>query len=274
MECLGGNRAQLLAVFEKIIDGVHDDKKRNIDGQCSLFEAIDSKVDDDNLPDLKEFSQKTLLTMEKEMLGIYISGHPLAPYEEEIKKASTITTTELLELSGEIGEEVAATNIEDGKAVSIAGIIISKKNKITKNNNMMAFVTLEDLYGSVEVIVFPATYDRYSKYLEEDSIVVVEGRISLSEEDEPKIICRSVSPLTKCSNEKLYVKISAEKSFDTFNVLKKVLIKYAGDTPVVVYLEKDKMKVIAERSLWVDSENEKLIQELKEMLGENCVKVC
>ncbi len=120
------------------MDSIHADRKRNIEGQFSMFETIDTKVSEDNLPDLKEFSQKTLLAMEKEMLGIYISGHPLKPYEEELSGISTINTSELFEAQNEI-EKTLTENL-DGRRIVIGGIVVSKKNKITKNNNMMALL--------------------------------------------------------------------------------------------------------------------------------------
>ncbi len=236
-----------------------------------MFETIDAKVSQDNLPDLNEFNQKTLLAMEKEMLGIYISGHPLKPYEKELERISTITTSELFENQDEMGETLGK-NI-DGQRVTIGGIIISKKNKITKNNNMMAFITLEDLYGAVECIVFPATYDRYSRLIEEDSLVVVEGKMSLSEEEEPKIICEKISPLNKYKKGKIYLKISKGKSLNTFNLIKEVLFKYKGETPVYVYLEEEGKTVMAQRELWVDMEQKSLFTELIEILGEDNVKI-
>ena len=168
MDSLGGNRAQYLSIFEKTIDSIHHDKKRNIEGQFSMFETIDTKISKDNLPDLKEFNSRNLLAMEKEMLGIYISGHPLKPYEKELKRVSTISTTEIFQTKEDI-EGGIAENV-DGKKVVIGGIVVKKKNMITKNNNMMAFITLEDLYGAVECIVFPTTFDRYNNLIEEDSL--------------------------------------------------------------------------------------------------------
>ena len=271
MDSLGGNRAQYLAIFERTIDGIHADKKRNIDGQFSMFETIDTKTSKDNLPDLKEFNQKTLLAMEKEMLGIYISGHPLKPYEEELNKLSTITTTKLFEVQDDM-EGGLGGNL-DGKRITIGGIVVAKKNKITKNNNMMAFITLEDLFGAVECIVFPATFDRYNRLIEEDSLVVIEGKISLSEEDEPKIICEKISQLNKYKAGKVYLKISKGKPLNTFNSIKEILRKYRGETPVYVYMEEERKTVMAHRELWVNIEQKLLFDELIQMLGENNVKV-
>ncbi|MCF6462433.1 DNA polymerase III subunit alpha [Clostridium sp. Cult1] len=271
MNSLGGNRAQLLAIFEKTMDGIHADRKRNIDGQFSMFETIDTKITKDNLPDLKEFPQKNLLAMEKEMLGIYISGHPLKPYEEELNKISTITTSELLQAQEQL-EESLNKNI-DGAKIVIGGIIVSKKNKITKNNNMMAFITLEDLYGAIECIVFPATYDRYSRLIDEDSLVVIEGKVSLNEEEDPKVICEKITPLNKYKKGRVYLKISKEKPLTTFNSIKKILSKFKGETPVYVYMEGDRRTVMAQRDLWVDADQELLIEELAKILGKDNIRV-
>ncbi len=271
MDSLGANRAQLLSIFERTIDGINADMKRNIEGQFSLFDDAQETYHMDNLPDLKEFPQKILLDMEKEMLGIYVSGHPLEPYEKELKIVSTITTSDLADNLDEISLE---TNlIRDGQKVTIGGIIVEKKNKITKNNNMMAFITLEDLYGSIECIVFPTTYDRYNKLIIEDEVVVVEGRLSVSEVEEPKIICEKISPLNKYKLDKIYIKIAMNSRIDILNDIKKVLGKYSGDTPVYLFLEKQNKTVIADRSLWIKLDD-KVINELKVLIGNDNVKTC
>jgi DNA polymerase-3 subunit alpha len=271
MDSLGVNRAQLLAIYEKTIDGIHADRKRNIEGQFSIFDTLDENVSKDNLPDLKEFPKNILLTMEKEMVGIYISGHPLEPYKSEIERVSNITTFDLLNINEEIGKDL--NGVKDGASIILGGIIVEKKNKITRNNNMMAFITLEDLYGSIECIVFPATFERYNKYLKEDNIIVIHGRISISEVEEPKIIVEKISELNTYKKGKIYVKIPSNNSSETFDKLKRILIKYAGDTPVYVYVEKEKKTVVADRSLWIDIDNKNAIIELKNLLGEDSVKI-
>ncbi len=138
---------------------------------------------------------------------------------------------------------------------------------------MMAFITLEDLYGIVECIVFPTTFDRYNNLIEEDSLIIIEGKISLSEEEEPKIICEKIFPLNKYKKGKVYLKISKGKPMDTFDSIKEILKKYKGETPVYVYLEGTGKTVIANRELWVDIEDKLLFRELIETLGENNVKV-
>ena len=279
-DSLGINRSQLLAVYERVLDGVQQDRKRNVEGQLSIFDTLTTQqnpeLGKDNLPDIKEFSEKTLLSMEKEMTGIYISGHPLSSHEKELKKISTVSTSELNEVAG--AEEGINPNssitLYDGKKITIGGIIASKKNKITKNNNMMAFVTLEDLYGTVELIIFPRTYDKYSRYIEEDSIVIIEGKISVHEEEDIKIICETVKPLVSVNKEKLFIKIPENKSAELLKDIKVVLEKHSGNVPVYVYIEKQKQTIIAERNYWVDINNRSLIDNLKNMLGDECIKIC
>ena len=270
MDSLGGNRAQFLAIFEKTIDGIHADRRRNIEGQFSIFDTVDESISKDNLPDLKEFPKNILLTMEKEMVGIYISGHPLEPYKSELEKISTITTFDLLNNGDEIGEKLDGP--KDGERVVIGGIIVEKKNKITKNNNMMAFITLEDLYGAIECIVFPTTFDRYNKYLKEDGLIVIDGRISMSEVEEPKILVEKIRELNMYNRGKLYLKISTSSVANVFNSIKEILRKYKGDTPVYIYIEKEKKTIVSDRELWLDV-SEKAIMELKDLLGEESVKL-
>lgn len=276
-DSLGLKRAQLLAVYEKIIESIHQDKKRNIEGQFSLFETIsksDKEIYTDDLPDIEEFPDKILLSMEKEMLGIYLSGHPLASYEKELKRISNITTSEIYESLEKTEEGNESFKLIDGKEVIIGGVITNKKNKITKNNNIMAFATLEDLYGSIELIIFPATYEKYSNYINEDSLVIVKGRLSIHEEEEPKIICDSFRPLTKTNNEKLYLKVPKNKSLIVLNEIKSILSNYTGNVPVYVYLENKNKTIMAERDYWVDITNDSLLNNLKKLLGQDCVKVC
>lgn len=271
LDSLGDNRTQYLAVFEKTIDGIHADRKRNLEGQYSLFDTVDNSFKTDNLPDLKEFPQKTLLSMEKEMLGIYVSGHPLEPYDKELKKLSNITTVELLQDLDD--SNTAIQGPRDGERVTIGGIIVEKKNKITKNNNMMAFVTLEDLYGSIECIVFPQTYDRFNQFLFEDGLVVIEGRLSISEVEAPKIICETIRELKQYKMDKIYLKISKELNEAIFEEIKPILKQFTGDIPVYVYLESHNKMIVADRSLWICGEDEDLIRKLEDLLGKDSIKL-
>lgn len=275
-DSLGANRAQLLAIYERILEGMNQDRKRNVEGQFSLFEVISPEdnpdISLDILPNIKEFPERTLLSMEKEMIGVYISGHPLSSFTEELKRISNVTTFDISEAVDNIG--LSTGSVGDGNKVIIGGIIIKKQNKITKNNNMMAFATLEDLYGTVELIIFPATFEKYNKFIYEDSIVIVDGRLSINEEEDPKIIVETIKPLVKTKKEKMYIKIPSSKPINFLEDIKMVLSQYNGAVPVYVYIEKNKSTFMADRDLWVDVENSELLNKLESLLGKDCVKVC
>lgn len=270
MDSLGANRAQLLSIFEKTIDGIHSDRKRNLDGQFSLFDNGQTSYED-RLPDLREFPQNTLLQMEKEILGIYVSGHPLMPYEREIKLLSTFSTADLI--SEGMDGQMEPAGARDGQRVAIAGIVMERKNKVTRNNNMMAFVTLEDLYGAIECIIFPAIYEKSYSLIEEDSIILVEGRLSISEVEDPKIIVEKLSPIQKLNFEKIYLKLSRSSGSDILGDVKGILSKYPGETPVYVFFERENKMVAADRSLWIKKGSNEAIEELQDLLGKDCVKL-
>lgn len=270
LDSLGANRAQLLSIFEKTIDGIHSDRKRNIEGQFSMFHNKETTFRN-KLPDLREFPQNTLLQMEKEILGIYVSGHPLKPYEREVNLLSNFSTADLI--TEGLDGDLLRIGLKDGQKVSIAGIIAEKKNKVTKNNNMMAFITLEDLYGSIECIIFPATYEKNHKFIEEDKIILLEGRLSISEVEDPKIIAEKISPITKLDFSKLYLKLPGLEDTINLEKIKEILAKYSGETPVYVYFEKEKKTVSADRNLWIDAKEERVIEELYALLGKESVKL-
>ena len=183
-------RSTLMASFEGIIDSISDSSKKSFKGQVSMFDLGGETEEENNLEKmkysfttLKEYSDKELLSMEKEMLGIYISGHPLAGLKEQIEKLTDINTLKIREGLDEL-EETGKFPFKDGQNVKFAGIINSIKKKYTKNNKLMAFVTLEDLYGTMEVIVFENAYQASVNSLLEENVVLVEGRLSIREEEE------------------------------------------------------------------------------------------
>lgn len=189
-------RSTLLASFERISDTINDAGKKSLKGQVTMFDLSEVVTANENIDDMKysftvleEFSEKELLSMEKEILGIYISGHPLDKLRDVIKKKATIDTVEM--------SRIAEENImsEDGRVVKYAGIISSVKKKYTKNNTIMAFITVEDLYGTVEVIVFDSVFSKSSNILAVENIVLVEGRLSMREEEDVKIVANNITGL-------------------------------------------------------------------------------
>lgn len=232
-------RSTLLASFEGILDTIQDTQRKSLAGQVTMFDLADPE---ENMKELqytyneqKEFSERELLSMEKEMLGIYISGHPLEKLRSQIEKQTTVNSLQLKELSDlqntvlDEGEFIARKNeFKDGQMVKYAGIITSVKKKYTKNNTIMAFVTVEDLYGSVELIVFENCYQESSKYLVEESIVMVEGRLSIREDEEPKIVARTIKPFGEESRKILTIDINgmSEKEKDK---LRGLIRFFSGD---------------------------------------------
>lgn len=201
-------RSKLLAIMEKVLDGISNQKKRNIQGQLNLFQDFEN--DDTQMdikieyPKIREFEKKHILAMEKEMTGLYLSGHPLDEYVQTLNYVTNTNSSEIVAnqlLEGEV--QVDNSKIRDGDKVIIGGTIAEISKKITRNNAMMAFLRLEDLYGSVEVIVFPKTYEKVKSMLDDDALVIVAGRISMREEEEPKVLCERIEPLIKGSEEKL-----------------------------------------------------------------------
>ena len=191
-------RSTLMASFESIIDAISDSSRKSLKGQITMFD-LGGTLDDEKEMEkmkytyttLKEYSEKELLSMEKEMLGLYITGHPLEQIREEIERQSNINSMQIRE-AGEAIQNNERSNYQDGQNIKFAGIINSFKKKYTKTNKIMAFITVEDLYGSSEVIVFENCYQTCSNILLEDSVVLVEGRLSIREDKEPKIVASSI----------------------------------------------------------------------------------
>ena len=197
---LGQTRATLMASFERILDTINNANKKNMQGQVTLFDIVteDKSVEENKytFTTLPEYNEKEVLSMEKEMLGIYLSGHPLEKYKELIKKVATIDTLKMLEMQENEESNFDITKM-DGKPVKFAGIVTSVKKKFTRNNTIMAFVTVEDLYGTCEIIVFDSCYGRSSGILLDESIVVIEGRLSIREDEPIKIVANNIRELNE-----------------------------------------------------------------------------
>ena len=201
LDCLNKNRAAHFGIYESVIDSAQNAAKHNITGQMSLFqtnaEALDESVKH-KLPDVKNFPPEELLAQEKEVLGVYLTAHPLDEYADVISRNVSVTTKDLAEvLAAE--EEGYTGNITDGMKAVMAGIITSKKNLITKNGKMMSFVEMEDMFGAVEVVVFPNVYERCSSLIEEDKIVAVGGHINFKEGEMPKLLADSVTDIRQAA---------------------------------------------------------------------------
>ena len=199
MDEIPGTRKQLLQVYSRVIDSVAAEMKESMTGQMNLFDFMDpemKKAYEISLPPVGEFSREELLAFEKEVLGVYLSGHPLEEYQEIIKTRCTAFSSDFVP-----DEETGEAKAENGKWVTVGGIIADKTLKYTKNNQTMAFVTVEDLMGSVEVLVFPKPFEKYRDKLEVDRKVLIEGRVSAEDERASKLIADKVTLFTEVPRE-------------------------------------------------------------------------
>ncbi|SDL10326.1 DNA polymerase III subunit alpha [Natronincola ferrireducens] len=264
-------RAQLMAVYERILDSVNQDKRRNIQGQIGIFDMTgdsNTSFKTDPLPNIKEFTDKIKLNMEKDVLGLYISGHPLLEFQQELKCLTTANSHDFIEIM----ENPEESEYKDGQQVRIGGMILEKTTKTTRNNQLMAFITLEDLFGTMECIVFPKIFDNHDHLLQEGNFLLMEGTLNLKDEEKPKLLTNKIKPLIKMETNKLYVKIKDEEDIVLVKKAKHIFKKYHGNVPVYVYIEKDHKTLRADRDLWVKL-SEELIKELISIFGEEAVKV-
>ena len=269
-DSLPGTRKQFMSAYVQIMDHIIKDRKNNMAGQMSLFDLVDDSQKEEfdvKLPDVGEYSKEMLLSFEKEVLGVYISGHPLEEWEELWKKGITNTTADFM-----LKEEDGETVVKDNMSVTIGGMIADKKIKYTKNDKIMAFLTLEDLLGSVEVIVFPKDYEKYHEKLTEDNKVFIKGRVSLEEDKDGKLICERVTPFDEVQR-KLWIKFKTRQEYEeNVGELYKMLADSDGQDGVVIYIEDPKSMKQLPPNKNVNAD-EKLISELMGRFGNENIKI-
>ena len=282
LDGLGANRAQLLSSYEIIIEGIQLERRRKIKGQMDLFQInddMDVSINQFNFPNIQEFNEKTRLGMEKDVVGFYISGHPLSEFEKELRHIVTVNSSELLEASDDSGE----STLKDGQSIVAGGMITEVNIKITRNNQMMAFVTLEDLFGNMECIIFPKTFRYYNNLICEENLVVLEGTLNIREEEQPKILVNTISPLLKVpedelknldvkGNKRLYIKIRTKSDWHLIERTKPIFRQYGGKTPIIIYIEENGKRLRADKELWVRLDDE-LINRLTDIFGAKNIKV-
>ena len=265
---LGKTRSTLLASFENIIDMIADANNKAFSGQVTMF---DMGNNDDDLQkmkytytELKEFTEKEMLSMEKEMLGIYISGHPLEKYRKEIEELSTINIMEMKEANEAI-QANEKTNIVDGRRVKLVAIITKIKKKFTKTNKIMAFVTVEDLYGSCEVVVFESCYNTCQNVLLEENIVVIEGRISIKEDADMSIVANSITEL-KVNKKKEVILNITDLDEDKKAKLRGAIKFFVGERNNMPIFVKQNDKISSCGAIFATDE---ILEEFKNIVGEN-----
>ncbi len=294
MDSLGAYRSQLLAVYEKLIDGVQHEKRRNVDGQVSLFADVaefSGATEEKTYPDIDEFPPMYLLNFEKEMLGVYLSGHPLGEFEAEIQSLQELSIAELKEAVRNQEE----SGLREGDVFTSAGIVVRKVEKVTRSNTMMAFITLEDLTDTIETVIFPNIYERSGHLLYQDSQIILSGTLDIKEDEDPKLIVNSVHELTADNlallsrksarpngrktapkqtkavmTPKLYIRFSKREELDMAK-LRELLATSPGNVEVICYIESEKAKLKAPDSLRVQATPD-FIRKLESYFGEGFVK--
>ncbi len=266
MDCFGHHRSELLAVYDSMMDNVAASRKKNLDGQMGLFSLLE---DDDPagqipIPKLAELKKADLMAMEKETTGIYISGHPMDDYRPYLKGTQVVSIGTLM------GEDCP---YEDDAIVSVAGIVQAVKMKTTRNNSMMAYVTVEDDTSSIEMIAFSNTLNQYGGYLRENSAVVVTGRLSVRDEKEPQIVINRVRPISDFAEQSggnvlsgtLYIRLPSEES-ELYPKVRNIVSGYAGNSTVKVFFTDTQKMRGTQAEL-----HEAMLRQLENLLGKENV---
>lgn len=270
LDNLGATRKQSMMAYVGMMDAIAQDKKNTMAGQMTLFDLAgeEEKAEFEvKLPDVGEYARETYLGFEKEVLGIYISGHPLEEYEEKWKKNITRVTTDFI-----LEEESGQTRVRDGESAMVGGMIVDKTVKYTRNNQTMAFITLEDLVGNLEIIVFPKVYEKNSRLLNLDEKVFVKGRAVTEEEKNGKLICDKIYSFDDTRKE-LWLQFPSRDSYSRKEEeLLRLLESGDGNDPVVIYIADEKLmkRLPPNRNIGILPE---IVNRLTNFLGENNVKV-
>ena len=270
MDSLPGTRRQKVAVAPILLDNKARERKNAWEGQMSLFDLVSEEEKKEyqvSFPDVGEYSKEELLAFEKDILGVYISGHPLDDYEGLWRKNITATSADFI-----VDEETEEAVVKDGMKVVIGGLVAGKVVKTTRSNQLMAFITLEDLMGSVEVIVFPKNYEADRDVLTEDSKIFIKGRVSLRDEPVGKLVCEQVIPFSKVPRQ-LWLQFEDKEIYQAMEgEILGILKESEGPDSVVIYLKKERAKKILPANWKVEAAGE-LMETLICKLGEKNVKL-
>ena len=271
---MGKTRCTLIASYEQIIDTIADSQKKNFTNQITMFDISNSEEDIQkmkyNYMEMDEFSEKELLSMEKEMLGIYISGHPLEKYRKQLDEVTNFNTAQIEETMEQMtaGEKC---DLQDGQSVKLAGVITKIKKKFTKSNKVMAFVTIEDLYGSCELIVFESCYNKCSNLLIEESLILCEGRISIRDENDITIIANQITELKSNSQRRLVIDIT-DLPEETKEKLRGTIKFFEGEQNNLKVNVKTNGKETECGAIFADNAG-KTIEAFKDVVGEDRVEL-
>ncbi len=269
LDCLEGNRRQKMMIYTSIMDNISQSKKKMMAGQMSLFDIVDDELKSDfeiKFPKVNEFSKQELLAFEKEVIGLYVSGHPLEEYQNMWKKNITRTS-----LDFQLNDE-DETAVADNAREIIGGIISEVTVKVTKQNSVMAFVTIEDLYGTVEALVFPKLYEKYRQIIAEDNKVFITGRVTSGGEENAKIICETITLFSDKSSE-LWIRFENKEEYEEkYPQLLENIKLSNGKDKIVFYLNQEKAKKILPASCNVNADQQ-FLQKMQALFGENNVRI-
>ena len=270
MDSLPGNRRQKTMIAPELLDQKNKDRKNVLEGQLSLFDFAAEEEKQQyqiTMPKVPEFPKGELLAFEKETLGIYVSGHPMDEYLETWKNSITAKTTDFM-----VDEETGRAVVEDGARATIGGMITARTVKLTKNGQQMAFVTLEDMVGSVEVIVFPRDYENKKQLLNEDAKVFISGRTSIGDDPAGRLICEQVIPFDEVPKD-LWLKFADKTEYDArWPEVTEILRGSDGHDTVIIYLEKERAKKVLPAN-WRVAASTEVTEKLMKIIGEKNVKV-
>lgn len=279
-DSMGVRRSQLLAVYESAIDGTTRAAKDNIAGQVSLFDDVDESDKEMSLPDIPELDKKVLLKLEKTSTGMYFSGHPMDEYMDKIKKITKYNIGDILSSvqKDEDGNYHSVEGgIKDNDSLVICAAVANRKNKTTRSSNsQMAFLTLEDVFGSVECIVFPKVLEEFSPILTEDNLIAVTARLSIREDEEPKLLMQSAMPIDEAIKshvepKRLYIQLPT-RSDETLKEVEEGLSPYRGDMEVRLFFKDTKQLTRAPRRLFFNGTSG-AVEDLQSIFGEENVKI-
>ena len=269
LDCLEGNRRQKMMIYTSIMDNISQSKKKMMAGQMSLFDIVDDELKSDfeiKFPKVNEFSKQELLAFEKEVIGLYVSGHPLEEYQNMWKKNITRTS-----LDFQLNDE-DETAVADNAREIIGGIISEVTVKVTKQNSVMAFVTIEDLYGTVEVLVFPKLYEKYRQIIAEDNKVFITGRVTSGGEENAKMICEMIISFNDKSSE-LWIRFENKEEYEEkYPQLLENIKLSNGKDKIVIYLNQEKAKKILPASCNVNADQQ-FLWKMQALFGENNVRI-
>ncbi len=268
-DSLDGTRRQMVTVCATIIDQVAQQKKNELSGQMNLFDFVSEEEKKEygiKYPPVGEYDKEELLGFEKEVLGIYLSGHPLEEYADKMRKNISATAMDFVR-----DEETGSVQVIDNEHVIVGGLIAGKKVKFTKNNKVMAYIEVEDLTGTVEVIVFPKDYERYQYALNEDGKIFVVGHVTIEDEQNGKIICERIVPFEETKRE-LWLQFASKADFaEREQALYEILKASDGKDEVIIYVEDSKaIKRLGAR--YTVNPGVELLEKLYEFMGEKNVK--